>query len=121
MDVDHSILQTVLSWVATEGAPVLASYGLEYVKPFQKLSATMKLIVSYLITGAIGVGAYMGMMGLLYVPVPVGYISWIETIFAVAFTAIGLPQLLHRIPSLRKQDRIDRIAAKLTDCCEHAK
>jgi hypothetical protein len=55
------------------------------------------------VTGLIGIAAYFAMMGMLYVPVPQGYVEWIETLVAVGFTAAGVTQIYHKVQSLRSK------------------
>ena len=117
MNVDRSLLQAALAWLATEGASLFSSWGLERIKAFQKLSSEYKLYVSYAVTGLVGVLAYLAMMGMQYVPVPVGYIVWIETLFAVAAVAILGPQIVHRVSRLREKDRIVEVLSDLNKCC----
>ena len=107
MEVDTAFLKLALTWLATEGASTASSYILEKVKKFQSLGATAKFLVGYLVTGLIGEAAFFAMMGMQYVPVPIGYIKWIETVVGVAAVAIGLPQIIHRLPSLIRKDRGD--------------
>ena len=115
MEVDRTLLKLFLQYAATEGASLGASWLLERVKIFQKLSSEVKLYVSYAVTGLIGLAAFFAMMGLLYIEPPVGYVAWIETLFGVALFAIFGPQIAHRLSSLRRKDRI---VAALEECCE---
>ena len=118
MNVDRSLLQAALAWLATEGASLFSSWVLEKINAFQKLASEYKLYVSYVVTGLVGVLAYLAMMGMQYVPVPVGYIVWIETLFGVMAVAILGPQIVHRVSRLREKDRIAKALAEIHKCCD---
>jgi len=103
MKVDLQLLEKILQYLATGGASALASWALEKSGRFQKLSSEHKVYVGYVVTGLIGIAAYFAMMGMLYVPVPQGYVEWIETLVAVGFTAAGVTQIYHKVQSLRSK------------------
>lgn len=108
MSLEMGILKALLQYIVTGGASIFASYILERVKRFHDLNHEIKLYTSYAVTGLIGLAAYFAMTGLLYTPVPVGYVAWVETIVAVVFTAIGIGQIYHRVPQLQKKDEKER-------------
>ena len=111
MDVDRTIMYKALQYLVTGGASGLASYAMQKWEAtgrwphFDKMASEGKMYVGYLLTGLVGVAAYFAMMGLLYVPVPVGYVEWIETLVAVSFTAAGVSQLYHRAKSFRERSK----------------
>ena len=117
MDIDRTILYKALQYLAIGGASGLASLAMQKWEStkrwphFEKMSSEGKMYVGYLLTGFIGVAAYFGMMGLLYVPIPIGYIKWIETLVSVAFTSAGVTQIYHRIQSFR-------VKAQITECSD---
>jgi len=122
MDLDRTILYKALQYLVAGGASGLASFVMEKWERmkrwphFEKMSSEVKMYVGYLLTGLVGVAAYFAMMGLLYVPVPMGYVEWIETLVAVAFTSAGVSQLYHRAKSFRQRAKI--AACKDADCCK---
>jgi len=122
MDVDRTILYKVLQYFATGGASGLASLAMQKWEEtgkwphFERMSSTLKLVLGYLLTGLVGVAAYFAMMGLLYVPMPVGYVDWIETLVAVAFTSAGVTQIYHRLQSFRAKVKIVKCSGE--DCCK---
>jgi len=122
MDLDRTILQKALQYLATGGASGLASYAMEKWEKagrwphLAKMSPEIKMYVGYLLTGLVGVAAYFAMMGLLYVPIPRGYVEWIETLVAVAFTSAGVTQIYHRVKSFRARARITDCSD--TKCCK---
>lgn len=117
MNLDLSIFRTLLQGLVLGGAGALSSWLLEKWPAFQKLKSEYKLYGSYIVTGLIGIAAYFGMLAMQYVAVPVGYVAWIETLVAVAFTAAGVGQVTHRVPSLRKKDRIVQDLERIEKCC----
>ena len=48
-------------------------------------------------------GAYAASVGLGYQPEPVSQQAWVEALFAVAFVATGLSQVIHGRAKLRAQ------------------
>ena len=111
MDLDRTILYKALQYLATGGASGLASYAMQKWEEkdrwphFKSMASEVKMYVGYLMTGLVGVATYFAMMGLLYVPVPVGYVEWIETLIAVSFTAAGVSQLYHRAKGFRERSK----------------
>ena len=122
MDVDRTILYKIFQYFAAGGASGLASLAMQKWEAtgkwphFEKMSSEGKMVLGYLLTGLIGVAAYFGMMGLLYVSVPIGYVEWIETLVAVAFTSAGVTQIYHRIQSFRGKARITECSD--AECCK---
>ena len=122
MDVDRTILYKALQYLAVGVASGLASLAMQKWEStkrwphFEKMSSEGKLVLGYLLTGLIGVAAYFGMMGLLYVPVPIGYVEWIEVMVAVAFTSAGVTQIYHRLQSFRAKAQITECSD--AECCK---
>lgn len=109
MNVEMQLLEKFLQYAVMGGASGLASFAMEKWEKtgkwphFGAMSPEVKMYVGYLLTGLVGVAAYFAMMGLLYVPVPQGYVEWIETLVAVGFTAAGVTQIYHRAKSFRSK------------------
>ena len=122
MDVDRTILYKILQYFAAGGASGLASLAMQKWEStkrwphFEKMSSEGKLVLGYLLTGLVGVAAYFAMMGLLYVPVPSGYVEWIEVMVAVAFTSAGVTQIYHRLQSFREKAQITECSD--AECCK---
>ena len=96
MGVDIGILAAVLSWlVAGPGAGALAFYVLERLPRFQAMQPEYKRYVSLTATAVLAMAAFTAAVGLGYHVEPVDVQGWLEALFAVAFVATGLGQVLH--------------------------
>ena len=103
MGVDIGILAAVLSWlVAGPGAGALAFYVLERLPRFQAMQPEYKRYVSLTATAILAMAAFTAAVGLGYHAAPSGRDAepadvqgWLEALFAVAFVATGLGQIIH--------------------------
>ena len=89
-------LASVLTWIASGGGAILiANWLLEHMRFLVELQAEIKRIVAFALTGGIAAGGYALSVWASYVPLPEGFQAWLEALFPIAATAVGLGQLIH--------------------------
>jgi hypothetical protein len=97
-------LASVLAWVASGGGAILvANWLLERVRFLVELQAEARRIVAFALTGSIAAGFYALSVWAKYNPLPVGFQGWLEALFPIAATAVGLGQLIHGRTKLRQK------------------
>ena len=101
-------LASVLTWIASGGGAILiANWLLEHVRFLVELQAEIKRIVAYALTGSLAMGGYALSVWAKYNPLPVGFQAWLEALFPIAATAVGLGQLIHgRTKLSQKQPQV---------------
>jgi len=105
MDFGGSILKEGLQYLVAGGAATFAAWILAQIPAYVKLGHVRKLLVAYAAAVLVGEVAYFGMMGLLYIPPPVGYVAWIETVVGVGFLSSGLNQFVYQTIRQARKDR----------------
>lgn len=96
MDIDTTLLKQFLFWiVGGVGAGALTYYIFENVTKLDNLLPKYKRYGSLITAALLATGAYAASVGLGYFPNPAGWQGWLESLFAVAFVAIGGSQWLH--------------------------
>jgi len=88
-------LKEFLVWFTTAGAAIAAFYLVEKIARLAELPAEPKRIAAFALAGGLAVAAWLAQVGLAYIPAPVGWVAWVEQVFAVATAAFGLSQLIH--------------------------
>lgn len=97
-------LASVLTWIASGGgAIIIANWLLEHVRFLIELQAEIKRIVAYALTGTLATVGYALSVWASYVPLPVGFQAWLEALFPIAATAVGLGQIIHGRTKLSKK------------------
>ena len=97
-------LASVLTWIASGGGAILvANWLLERVRFLVELQAEARRIVAYALTGSLAMGGYALSIWAKYNPLPVGFQGWLEVLFPIAATAVGLGQLIHGRTDLSKK------------------
>ena len=96
MDVDSTLLMQFLFWIAGGvGSGAVAYWLFENVSALKALSPKPKRAASLALSAGIAMAAFAAAVGLGYFDVPVGWQGWLESLFAVAFVAVGGSQLIH--------------------------
>ena len=88
-------LRDFLVFLSTTGAAVAAWWLMEQLWFLARLEPPAKRYAAFGLTAAIAVVAWLAQVAMLYAPAPEGWRSWVESLSAVAFTAVGLNQILH--------------------------
>lgn len=105
MNVDSTLLSQVLTWLVSSGGAGVAAYFLmEKVRLLAALAPEPKRYVSLALAAVIAMAAFSASVGLGYAPVPSGAQAWGEALFAVAFVATNLGQIIHGRAKLRQPD-----------------
>lgn len=105
MSVDTSLLSQVLTWfVSGGGAGIVAYFLMEKVRPLAELTSELKRYVSLFLAAVLAMAAFALAVGLRYVESPSTIQSWAEALFAVAFIATNLGQIIHGRKRLRSPD-----------------
>ena len=99
-------LEAFLAWVLTSGGAAVVSYvlmtQLEKIPEFNP-SAELKRYLSFVFAMLIAAGAFALTVELGYAEEPAGAQAWIEQLFLVMTTAIGLQQVIHARRDLSKR------------------
>ena len=99
--MDIGLLAQVLAWVASApGAGALTFWLMEKV-PEDVLSSEEKRYVSLTLAAIISMAAFACSVALGYLPQPANNQAWVESLFAVAWVATGLSQVMHGRAKLR--------------------
>ena len=94
--MDTNALNQVLTWLFGGGGAMVATYWLmEQVPELANLQPNYKRYASLGIAALLSCLAYVFAVGLSYVDKPATPQGWLESLFAVAFLAIGGSQWLH--------------------------
>jgi len=103
MDIDTTLLQQVLSWVvAGGGAGIVTYFAMENWVPDDLLSHEGKRYLSLALAAVLAMAAFSLSVLLGYQPDPTTVQGWAESLFAVAFVATGLSQVIHGRMKLRE-------------------
>lgn len=95
MSIDPALLSETFKWLMSAGAGTVTFFVMEKVPELARLSSEAKRYLSIVMSAAIAMGAFAGSVGLGYEPQPASTQAWIEALFAVAFVASGLSQVIH--------------------------
>jgi len=68
---------------------------MEKVPELARLSSEAKRYASIAIAAILSMAAFSASVGLGYEPTPASTQAWVEALFAVAFVASGLAQVIH--------------------------
>lgn len=101
--VDTGLLAETLKWLMSAGAGVVTFFVLEKIPELKALSSEAKRYISIALASLLSMGAYAAGVGLGYEPMPVSAQAWAEALFAVAFVASGLSQVIHGKAVLSKR------------------
>jgi len=102
MSVDSTMLFLFLIWVVEGGgAGVVAYYLMEKVKQLANLNPEVKRYVSLAAAAVLAMAAFVVTVFLGYTPQPADAQGWLESLFAVAFLATNLSQIIHGRKQLR--------------------
>ena len=105
MSVDTSLLSQVLIWlVSGGGAGIVAYFLMEKLRPLAELSSEPKRYVSLFLAALLAMAAFCVSVLLRYVEQPGTVQAWAEALFAVAFIATNLGQIIHGRAKLRPPD-----------------
>ena len=93
-------LTAFLYLLATGGGAAWAAYLLlEHVAYLAGQGPRGKRLWAMGLSGAIAVLAYVGLMAVREVPVPLGWVEWTKQLFFIGTSAFGLSQIIH-LPEL---------------------
>ena len=92
---ETGLLAETLKWLMSAGAGVVTFFVMEKVPQLGEMSSEAKRYISIALAAALSMGAYAGAVGLGYEPMPADVQAWVESLFAVAFVASGLSQVMH--------------------------
>lgn len=101
MDIDTTLLQQFLYWIIGPGAGIAAFFAMENWIPAD-LSREAKRYISLSLAAVFSMGAFALSVVLGYLPNPATVQGWVESLFAIAFVAIGLSQVIHGRTKLRE-------------------
>ena len=102
LSIDTSLLSQVLTWfVSGGGAGIVAYFLMEKLRPLAELTSELKRYVSLLLAAVLAMAAFALAVGLRYVEAPTTIQAWAEALFAVAFIATNLGQIIHGRTRLR--------------------
>ena len=102
MNVDSTLLFLFLTYmVEGGGAGVLTYFLMEKARFLAALTAEGKRYASIAIAAILAMAFFVFAVGLQYHPRPETAQAWLEALFAVAFMATGLSQILHGRLKLR--------------------
>lgn len=102
MSTDSTTLFVFLAWVVEGGGAGVAAYFLmEKVKALASLNPEAKRYVSLALAGILAMGVFVLTVFLGYTPQPADAQGWLESLFAVAFLATNLSQIIHGRTKLR--------------------
>lgn len=103
MEVDFTLLSQVLVWITCGGgAGTIAYFLMEKVRPLAELSAEGKRYTSLGLAAILAMAAFALGVFLGYEPYPINPQMWAEGLFAVAFVATSLSQVIHGRVKLRQ-------------------
>lgn len=104
MEVDVGILSAVLTWlVSGGGAGVLAYFLMEKVPELQQAQPEYKRYISLALAAVLSMAAFAVAVAFGYHAEPASEQGWFEALFAVAFIATGLGQVIHGKVKLGKR------------------
>ena len=83
------------------GAGALTFWLMEKVPELRDLPSEGKRYASIIIAAVLSMAAYTASVALGYQPQPESQQAWVEVLFAVAFVATGLSQVIHGRAKLR--------------------
>jgi len=102
LQIDTSLLSQVLTWfVSGGGAGIVAYFLMEKVRPLAELTSELKRYVSLSLAAVLGMAAFSIGVALGYTEQPATAQAWAEALFAVAFIATNLGQIIHGRKRLR--------------------
>jgi len=99
---DTTLLSETLKWLMSAGAGTATYFLMEKVPPLARLSSEAKRYISIAIAAILSMAAFSASVGLGYEPTPATVQAWVEALFAVAFVASGLSQIIHGKVKLAK-------------------
>jgi hypothetical protein len=88
-------LQTLLVWLTTTGAGLVAWWIVDRIIWKYQTSDEIKRYVALAISGAIALAAWDMEIAMLYQPAPADWRAWVEQGVSILFTAFGVSQLAH--------------------------
>lgn len=96
-------LKDALVFLSTTGAAAAAWWLMDRVWFLARQGPEAKRYLAFALTAAIAVLAWLAQVGMLYQAAPADWRGWVEALSAVAFTAVGLNQIIHARASMGKQ------------------
>jgi hypothetical protein len=88
-------LKTLLLWLCSTGAGVVAFWVMERLAWFSVLAPESKRIWSIVLTALVAILAWSCQMALGYIAMPVGWVAWVESLASVAAVAFTASQIAH--------------------------
>ena len=102
MSVDFTLLSQFLAWIVCGGgAGVIAYVLMDKVRLLAELAPEVKRYASLALAAILAMAAFVLGVFLGYEPHPVNAQMWVEGLFAVAFVATNLSQIIHGRKQLR--------------------
>lgn len=98
-------LKDLLTFFTTYGASEAAYWLMEKVKYLAQLQPECKKYTALAIAFVVADLAWLATVGLGYVTMPVGFVSWLEMLVGVGLAGSGLSQVWHARRELRGRVR----------------
>jgi hypothetical protein len=95
MDVDTTLLAQFLAWIVSGGGAGIITYFVMDTWIPDSVTAEWKRYISLALAAAIAMAAFGAAVALGGIENPVTWQGWLESLFAVAFVATGLSQIIH--------------------------
>lgn len=102
------MLERLLIWVGVGGGGlILAYYLVEKWKWLRELDPEPKRYAAFVLAGFFGVLAFLGNVGMLYIPQPTTWREWVAELVSAAAIASTLSQFLHGRLQLSKKSHAE--------------
>ena len=89
-------LKTVLLWIIGGGGSAAVTFFLfENVAKLAALDPKPKRFASLGVSALLAMSAFSVAVAMTYLPTPLDWRAWLESLFAVAFVAVGGSQWIH--------------------------
>lgn len=98
--MDADLLAQTLTWIVLGGGAGVITFALwekleKWIPKLGKLPSDLEGYITYAITAAFAVGAYLIQVKIGYAEMPIDPLAWAESVFAVLGIALGVTRLIH--------------------------